>query len=96
MEYKISERSRAKSRGLKKRENSIDYYILNGENDAFAKRDREFGDESRKHAFLKKNLKISSVIPRDTEKYHETPDNLGYLSTRFGTIAVGNKKYQKN
>ena len=96
MEYKISERSRAKSRGLKKRENSIDYYILNGENDAFAKHDREFGDESRKHAFLKKNLKISSVIPRDTEKYHETPDNLGYLSTRFGTIAVGNKKYQKN
>lgn len=95
MAYKFSDRNQAKNKNFKK-ENSLDYYILNNEDDISPKYDKNSEDEDQKYEFLKKNLKASSVIPRETEKYSETPDNLGYLSTRFGTIAVGNKKYQKN
>lgn len=95
MAYKVSEKNRARNKNLKK-ENSLDYYILNGKDDISPKYDKNSEDEDQKYEFLKKNLKASSVIPRKTEKHSETPDNLGYLSTRFGTIAVGNKKYQKN
>ncbi|MDO4199272.1 MAG: hypothetical protein Q4D57_00700 [Clostridia bacterium] len=95
MAYKVSEKNRTRNKHLKK-ENSLDYYILNNEDNISPKYDKNSEDEEQKHEFLKKNLKASSVIPRETEKYSETPDNLGYLSTRFGTIAVGNKKYQKN
>lgn len=95
MAYKVSEKNQTKNKHLKK-ENSLDYYILNNEDDISPKYDKDSEDEEQKHEFLKKNLKASSVIPRETEKYSETPDNLGYLNTRFGTIAVGNKKYQKN
>ena len=95
MAYKVSEKNQTRNKHLKK-ENSLDYYILNNEDNISPKYDRNSEDEEQKHEFLKKNLKASSVIPRETEKYSETPDNLGYLNTRFGTIAVGNKKYQKN
>lgn len=91
MTYKVSEKNHAKS----KKENSLDYYILNSKDGIFPKHDKNSEGEEQKHEFLKKNLKASSVIPRETEKYYETPDNLGYFNTRFGTIAVGNKKYNK-
>ncbi len=95
MAYEVSGKNRARSKNLKK-ENSLDYYILNNKDDISPKYDKNSEDEEQKYEFLKKNLKPSSVIPRETEKYYETPDNLGYFNTRFGTIAVGNKKYQKN
>ena len=96
MAYKVSEKNRATSENIKKRGRNVDDYILNVKRDIFTGDAKDLGDEEKRYEFLKKNQKISSVIPRETEKYRETPDNLGYLSTRFGTIAVGNKKYQKN
>lgn len=96
MAYKISDKKQPRDKIFKKKENNLDYYILNNEDDISTVRDKKSGDEGRKYEFLKKNLKASSVIPRETAKYYETPDNLGYLNTRFGTIAVGNKKYQKD
>lgn len=91
MAYKVSEKNYTGN----KKENSLDYYILNSKGGILPKYDKNSEDEEQKHEFLKKNLKASSVIPRKIEKYYETPDNLGYFNTRFGTIAVGNKKYNK-
>lgn len=87
-------RDMSKKRDSGRKENNLDYYI--SKNSVELKNDDgSQNDETLKHEFLKKNLKASSVIPRKTTKYYETPDRLGYFETRFGTLAVGNKKYDK-
>lgn len=87
----------SKSPKIKKKakENTLDYYISTNDF-AFEGSVKNKNDESRKEEFLKKNSEPSTVIPRETYKNHETPDNFGYIKTRFGFIAIGNKKYKKS
>ncbi len=87
----------------RKKENTLDYYISKssaGVNNInwWSKSEQEntkSGNESKKHEFLKKNIKATSVIPPYTKKKHSVPNNMGYFETRFGTVAVGYKKYKK-
>ena len=87
-----------------KKENTLDYYISKtspGINDVnwWSKSDKksaESGNESKKHEFLKKNVKASLVIPPHTEKKRSIPNSMGYFETRFGTVEVGYKKYKKD
>lgn len=53
-------------------------------------------EDHKKLEFLKRNIKASSVIPKDTEKRQSVPNDMGYFETRFGTIEVGYDKYKKD
>ncbi len=87
-----------------KKEKTLDYYInktsgddegVNWWNDS--NEDEVIGEEDHKKLeFLKRNIKASSVIPRNMKEKQSVPNSLGYFDTRFGTIAVGYKKYKKN
>lgn len=83
------------------RENSLDYYMTkNLSNNIWwdtndeASKDRS--EDLIKAQFLKKDLKITRVIPSKMTKAEETPDTLGCFDSRFGTISVGYEKYKKN
>jgi hypothetical protein len=87
----------------RKKENTLDYYIskvsagesgVNWWSESEEKTDR--GSESKKHEFLKKNIKPTSVIPSHTEKKRSIPNNMGYFETNFGTMQVGYKKYKRD
>lgn len=87
-----------------KKEKTLDYYIdkTSGDDARVNWWDEDEVDEvlnkedHKKLEFLKKNIKASSVIPSDMEEKQSVPNNLGYFDTRFGTIAVGYKKYKKD
>lgn len=49
-----------------------------------------------KMEFLKRDIKATEVLPEKMKKSRETPDNLGYFESSFGTVSVGYKKYNKN
>lgn len=49
-----------------------------------------------KMEFLKRDIKATEVLPEKMKKLRETPDNLGYFESSFGTVSVGYKKYNKN
>lgn len=87
----------------KKKENNLDYYIAkNISNDNWWQNERDKDSslndpaDSKKKIFLEKDLKATKVIPYKMEKVEETPDNLGYFDSRFGTISIGYNKYKKN
>lgn len=87
----------------KKKENNLDYYIAkNISNDNWWENERDKNSyltnpaDSKRKIFLEKDLKATKVIPRKMEKVEETPDNLGYFDSRFGTISIGYDKYKKN
>ena len=54
-------------------------------------------DLLEQNEFLEKNIKTSEVIPDSMKKSKigTVQDNMGYFKTRFGTISVGYKKYNK-
>lgn len=49
-----------------------------------------------KMEFLKRDIKATEVLPEKMKKLRETPDDLGYFESSFGTVSVGYKKYNKN
>lgn len=86
----------------KKPEKTLDYYIdkhsvQDSSVTGLSKNAEEESEEEifQKHEFLKKSVKASAVVPDSAEKVHETPDNFGYFESKFGTIAVGHKKFKK-
>lgn len=87
----------------RKKENNLDYYIAkNTSNDNWWKNERDKDSslsnsaDLKRKTFLEKDLKATKVIPLKMEKVEETPDNLGYFDSRFGTISIGYDKYKKN
>ena len=86
-------KSIGKGKGFKKKENSLDYYISKSDMDLDG---NTVTEESKRHQFLKENMKAAEVIPNKMTKSRETPNHFGYFKTRFGTIAVGVKKYKKD
>lgn len=87
-----------------KEEKTLDYYIDKVSGDAANVNwwDEDNVDEvldkedHKKLEFLKRNVKASSVIPENTVEKQSVPNNMGYFDTKFGTIAVGYKKYKKD
>lgn len=85
----------------KKKENSLDYYMTkNMSNNTWWNREKKTSfsrpEDSIKKQFLERNRKATEVIPNKMRKLQETPDNLGYVNSRFGTISIGYDKYKKN
>ncbi len=82
-------------------ENTLDAYITKNIsknlwwNKSQEKENKQTESKS-KIEFLKKNIKATKVIPPGMKQIKETPDNLGYFETQFGTVSVGYKKYKKN
>ncbi len=102
--YKNKKNKASPSKNHQKKENTVDYYVSTfpsginksnwwNEDDECNAKDI---DSAKKHIFLKKDIKISSVIPSHTEYNHDWPNSMGFFDTRFGTVAVGYKKYDKN
>lgn len=56
----------------------------------------EISPDEMKMEFLKRDIKATEVLPEKMKKSRETPDNLGYFDSSFGTVSVGYKKYDKN
>lgn len=56
----------------------------------------EISPEEIKMEFLRRNVKVTEVLPEKMKKSREIPDNLGYFNSNFGTVSVGYKKYDKN
>ncbi len=80
-----------------KKENTLDYYITHKLTRINTRNDTSSNEENNlKINFLKKNLKATEVLPDHMKKPKDTPNNLGYFKTRFGTISVGYNKYKKN
>ncbi len=85
-----------------KSENTLDYYL----NEKLSEKDTDWWkkgalDEEdwindKKYEFLKDNIEISKVIPEDTFKDHDIPDNFGFFKTSFGTMEVGYRKNKRN
>ena len=83
---------------IKKNDNTLDYYILkndSGNTKWWNEKDLKNGNE-KKHEFLKKNIKPSSVIPSGMSKEKNLPDNFGYFETPLGSMQVGYKKFKKD
>lgn len=87
---------KSKKRDVSKIDNLETYITSNFAGPAKTAKQKYQDDISSKVAFLKKNIKATKIIPNKMEKSRETPDNLGYFESRFGTISVGYKKYKKN
>ena len=82
----------------KKKDNTLEYYILKSSpNDKkwWDEKNLESGNE-KKHEFLKKNIKPSSIIPSEMSKEKNLPDNFGYFETPLGSMQVGYKKFKKD
>lgn len=102
--YKNKKNKVSPSKNHQKKENTVDYYIstfpsgVNKSNwwDEDDERDAKDVDSAKKHNFLKKDIKVSSIIPSHMEYNHDLPNSMGFFDTRFGTVAVGYKKYDKN
>ncbi len=78
-----------------KKENNLDYLI--SVSDSLFQGDRDANtSEDRKAKFLKENMKPSEVVPRKNIKNRETPDNFGYMNTRFGFLEIWHKKYRRD
>ena len=95
-------KSKGKSYKSKNRkENTVDSYVanvtknINGANWCDDEEDYEYSI-SKKYDFLKKNIKIASVIPSKTRNMEDMPTVFGNVKTNFGTISVGYQKYNKN
>ena len=56
----------------------------------------EISPQEVKMEFLKRNVKATEVLPEKMKKSRETPDNLGYFDSNFGTVSVGYKKFDKD
>lgn len=83
---------------IKKNDNTLDYYILKNDSSNtkwWNEKDLKNGNE-KKHEFLKKNIKPSSVIPSGMSKEKNLPDNFGYFETPLGSMQVGYKKFKKD
>lgn len=83
---------------IKKNDNTLEYYILKNHSDDtkwWDEKNLKSGNE-KKHEFLKKNIKPSSVIPSVMSKERKLPDSFGYYETPFGSIQVGYKKFKKD
>lgn len=95
-------KSKGKSYKSKNRkENTVDSYVanvtknINGAN--WCDDEEDYEDSiSKKYDFLKKNIKIASVIPSKTRNMEDMPTVFGNVKTNFGTISVGYQKYNKN
>ena len=85
-----------------KSENTLDYYLsekLSEKDTNWWKKgalDEEDWINDKKYEFLRDNIEISKIIPDDTFKNHDIPDNFGFFKTSFGTMEVGYKKNQRN
>lgn len=85
-----------------KYENTLDYYL----NEKLSEKDTDWWkkgalDEEdwindKKYDFLKNNVEISKIIPNETFKDHNIPDNFGFFKTSFGTMEVGYRKNKRN
>lgn len=78
-----------------KKENNL-YYLVSVSDSLFQGYKDADTSEDRKEKFLKENMKPSEVIPRKNIKNRETPDNFGYMNTRFGFLEIWYKKYRRN
>lgn len=78
-----------------KKENNLDYLVSVSDSLFQGYKDADTS-EDRKEKFLKENMKPSEVIPRKNIKNRETPDNFGYMNTRFGFLEIWYKKYRRN
>ncbi len=73
----------------------MDYFIST--NKSLFQGDKDVNTpEDRREKFLEENVKPSEVIPHKNIKNRETPDNFGYMNTRFGFLEIWHKKYRKN
>jgi len=82
-------------------ENTLDAYITKNISknlwwNKSQKQENKQTESKSKIEFLKKNIKATKIIPPAMKQIKETPDNLGYFETQFGTVSVGYKKYKKN
>lgn len=75
--------------------NSLDYYMTRSlpEKTWWTRESKNI--DHMKNEFLEKDIKTSEIIPENMRKTRNTPDNLGYFDTKFGTISVGYKKFNK-
>ncbi|MBR0423486.1 MAG: hypothetical protein IJJ04_02465 [Clostridia bacterium] len=81
-----------------KNDNTLEYYILknhSGSTKWWDEKNLKSGNE-KKHEFLKKDIKPSSVIPAIMNKEKILSDNLGYFETSFGSMQIGYKKFKKD
>lgn len=81
-----------------KNDNTLEYYILknhSGSTKWWDEKSLKSGNE-KKHEFLKKNIKPSSVIPSSMSKEKNLPNNFGYFETPLGSMQVGYKKFKKD
>lgn len=112
-EYKSKKNKISSSKNHQKKENTVDYYIstfptgVNKSNwwDEDDKRSAKNVESDKKYNFLKKDIKISSIIPPHMKYDHDIPNSMGFFNigkngdkTTDGgeTIAVGYDKYDKN
>lgn len=85
-----------------KTENTLDYYLtekLSQKDMNWWKKgalDEQDWINDKKYDFLKDNIKVSKIIPDDTFKYRDIPDNFGFFETSLGTMEVGYKKNKRN
>ncbi|MBQ6143716.1 MAG: hypothetical protein IJI84_04470 [Clostridia bacterium] len=81
-----------------KNDNTLEYYILknhSGSTKWWDEKNLKSGNE-KKHEFLKKNIKPSSVIPSVMSKEKNLPNSFGYFETPLGSMQVGYKKFKKD
>lgn len=106
-EYKSRRNKVSSSKNHQKKENTVDYYIstfptgVNKSNwwDEDDERNAKDVDSDKKYNFLKKDVKISSIMPPHTKYSHDIPNSMGFFNIGKGggeTIAVGYDKYNKN
>lgn len=102
-DYK-NKNTKLKSKNYKNNnKDSLDSYINENINKnwwSYGKKEeisKEQEDLLEQNEFLEKNIKTSEVIPDSMKKSKigTVQDNMGYFKTRFGTISVGYKKYNK-
>lgn len=85
-----------------KTENTLDYYLtekLSQKDMNWWKKgalDEQDWINDKKYDFLKDNIKVSKIIPDDTFKDRDIPDNFGFFETSLGTMEVGYKKNKRN
>ncbi len=92
-----------RNKNYKNNNDSLDSYINDNTNKnwwSYGKKEEVNREQEyllEQNEFLEKNIKTSEVIPNDIKKSKigAVQDNMGYFKTRFGTISVGYKKYNK-
>lgn len=100
--YTFKSKGKKNYRSANKKENTVDNYVINVTKningvDWCNHNDRNYDNSiSKKYNFLKKNIKIASVIPSKTRNIEDMPTVFGNVETPFGTISVGYEKYNKD